>query len=80
MQYVLHMYVCITYVLHVDYVLYIHIHTPMYVCRLCIFVYMFIMFICTVYLEILAVIKFGDSPEIRPNALLAEFKFGSLPK
>ena len=34
----------------------------------------------TVYPEILAVIKFGDLPEIWPNALLAEFKFGSLPE
>ena len=30
--------------------------------------------------ENIAVIKFGDLPEIWPNALLAEFKFGGLPE
>ena len=34
--------------------------------------------IYTVYPKILAVIDFGDLPEIWPNALVAEFKFGSL--
>ena len=31
-----------------------------------------------IYPKILAVIKLGNLPEIWPNALLAEFKFGSL--
>ena len=43
-------------------------------------VYYYYSSIITVYLEILAVIKFGDLPEIMPNALLAEFKFGGLPE
>ena len=36
--------------------------------------------VCTVYLEILAVIKFGNLPEIWPSTLLAELKFSVLPK
>ena len=40
----------------------------------------FLRIILTIYLEILAVIKFGNLPEIWPNALLVEFKFGSLPE
>ena len=34
----------------------------------------------TIYPETKAVIKFGDLPEIWPNALLVEFKFGGLPE
>ena len=33
-----------------------------------------------VFPKILAVIKFGNLPEILPNALLAEIKFDSLPE
>ena len=40
----------------------------------------FLHIIITIYPEILAVIKFGDLPEIWPNVLLVEFKFGSLPE
>ena len=34
----------------------------------------------TIYLEILAVTKFGYLPKIWPHGLLAEFKFGGLPE